>query len=188
MRNDSCGTCESCLSEFGYHLIHCGFSDCAYAYCDLCGITCIVGGWGDTNKPHQAPLRIQGTIQVETEPWLQPCACGGRFRSQSSPRCPHCASIHNLREERATGVPQSREQQSSAAPLQLPLVRLFFRQPTAQTFSPHSRILQAWILSSIPIVYPPLFLRIVLLESSTKDVGRESLPRGTEWEWLRVVA
>jgi hypothetical protein len=30
-----------------------------------------------------------------------------------------------------------------------------------------------------------IFFRLVLLESSTRDVGRESLPRGTDWELLR---
>jgi hypothetical protein len=34
-------------------------------------------------KPFQA-------ITPEIEPFLQNCSCGGKFRSGTSPRCPHC--------------------------------------------------------------------------------------------------
>jgi hypothetical protein len=94
------GECESCHSNFEYLLIHNGFSDTAYAYCDTCGTTCLVGGWDDKRKPREAPLKIQGPIQAETEPWLQSCPCGGRFRAKSSPRCPTCR--HVLSAELAT--------------------------------------------------------------------------------------
>jgi hypothetical protein len=90
MRNDGFGVCESCHSNFEYCLIHNDFSDTAYAYCDTCGMTCLVGGWDDKRKPKDAPLKIQGPIQAETEAWLQTCLCGGRFRAKSSPRCPIC--------------------------------------------------------------------------------------------------
>jgi hypothetical protein len=90
MQKVKLGDCESCHAKFEYYLIHNGFGDSAYAYCDKCGMTAIVGGWDDNAKPAQAPLKVQGPIQVGTEPWLQPCECGGSFRAQSSPRCPYC--------------------------------------------------------------------------------------------------
>src|ERR1700682_1246352 len=89
-RKDGDGTCEHCRARFDYYLIHNGFSDTAYGYCDHCGMTALVGGWDDRGKPAAAPWRIQGPIQVETEPWLEPCLCGGHFRSNGCPRCPQC--------------------------------------------------------------------------------------------------
>jgi hypothetical protein len=84
------GECDQCRGGFSYQIIHNGFADTAYAYCDTCGMTAFVGGWDDTAKPAAAPVKIHGPIQAETEPWLQGCACGGRFRHDASPRCPHC--------------------------------------------------------------------------------------------------
>lgn len=88
-RVDGYGACPS-GHRFPYMLVHNGFSDTAYAYCDSCGLTTLVGGWDDTRRPTAAPLRIQGPIQVETEPWLEPCACGGHFTASAEPRCPEC--------------------------------------------------------------------------------------------------
>lgn len=31
-----------------------------------------------------------GTVRAEIEPYIAPCACGGRFRTDAVPRCPHC--------------------------------------------------------------------------------------------------
>src|SRR5256885_14499528 len=49
-----------------------------------------LGGWGDSKQPKEAPLRIYQPILPETEPYLEPYACGGRFRHDASPRCPKC--------------------------------------------------------------------------------------------------
>lgn len=84
------GKCDKCRRSFDYQIIHNGFNDTAYAYCDLCGTTMFVGGWDDTRQPAGAPLRIHGPIQPETEKWLQRCTCGGCFRHDAAPRCPHC--------------------------------------------------------------------------------------------------
>jgi hypothetical protein len=88
----SIGRCDKCRAKYEYQIIHNGFNDTAYAYCDTCGMTTFVGGWDDTGKPATAPLKLHGPIQPETEPWLQPCSCGGRFRHDASPRCPHCST------------------------------------------------------------------------------------------------
>jgi hypothetical protein len=84
------GYCDGCGDVFEYQIIHNGFNDTAYAYCDTCGMITFVGGWDDQSKPPGAPLKIQGPIQRETEPWLQACSCGGTFRHDAAPRCPHC--------------------------------------------------------------------------------------------------
>lgn len=85
----SLGECERCHGAFAYELIHNGFGDTAYAYCDRCGTTALLSGWYQ-DIPAGAPLRVQGPIESETEVWLQPCSCGGTFRRNATPRCPHC--------------------------------------------------------------------------------------------------
>jgi predicted amidophosphoribosyltransferase len=87
----SIGTCESCHQPFEYALVHNGFADTAYAYCDRCGTTALLSSWYEKIPPG-APLRVQGLIEPETESWLQPCSCNGAFRRDASPRCPHCGA------------------------------------------------------------------------------------------------
>jgi len=85
------GVCESCQKTFQYYLIHCGFNESAYAYCDACGCTLLI------DLPFQEPgyradLQAQGLVSRHTEKWLDRCSCGGRFKAGASPRCPHCKS------------------------------------------------------------------------------------------------
>jgi hypothetical protein len=88
-QNASTGICESCRQSFHYSLVHNGFGDTAYAYCDRCGTTALVSGW-DKGVPPAANLKVHGPINPEAEALLMPCECGGAFRSDASPRCPHC--------------------------------------------------------------------------------------------------
>jgi hypothetical protein len=90
-RNDV-GNCESCGRTFTYQLIHNGFGDTAFAYCDRCGCTALLSGWYP-NIPAAARLKVHGPINVEAEALLMPCPCGGIFRATASPRCPHCVSV-----------------------------------------------------------------------------------------------
>ena len=71
-------------------IIHNGFNDSAYGYCESCGTVAFVGSYGDVKKPAAAPLKMHQAILPETEPWLEACACGGRFRANAAPRCPTC--------------------------------------------------------------------------------------------------
>jgi hypothetical protein len=87
--SSSTGLCESCDGKFEYALIHNGFADTAYAYCDECGMTALLSGWYD-KIPEGVLLRIHGPIETEMESCLQACPCGGSFRRDASPRCPHC--------------------------------------------------------------------------------------------------
>ena len=41
-RELSVGECEHCHGQFGYYLIHSGFNDSNYAYCDFCGKTAVL--------------------------------------------------------------------------------------------------------------------------------------------------
>jgi hypothetical protein len=93
------GVCESCRSYFQYVLIHNGFGDSAYAYCDECGKLCLLDCWYQ-EIPKSANVQWHKCIEPEIEPLLQPCSCGGHFKFGASPRCPTCHE--KLSAERAT--------------------------------------------------------------------------------------
>jgi len=99
MRTNDIGTCEHCEAHFEYHLIHNGFGDSSYAYCDKCGKACLLSGWFK-GVPKDANLKIHKCITPEVESFLQACSCGGRFKSGASPRCPTCHK--ELSADRAT--------------------------------------------------------------------------------------
>src|ERR1700720_1205354 len=83
------GNCESCASHFQYELLHNGFGDTAYAYCERCGRTALLSCWY-SNIPPEAHLKVHGPVNIEAESLLAPCECGGAFRAAGSPRCPKC--------------------------------------------------------------------------------------------------
>ena len=89
-------TCPFCntLIEVNYpDIIHAGFSDCGFLYCnrygDLLtwsmydvGYTTIIKG-----KP---PWSLGEEEKVKIENALIDCPCGGKFKFQCHPRCPSC--------------------------------------------------------------------------------------------------
>lgn len=81
------GTCEHCSRAFSYGLIHNGFNDTAFAYCDSCGRTAFFSAW--SKKPKEA-IFPQGPLPSHLEQLVIPCECGGHFRATAAPRCPHC--------------------------------------------------------------------------------------------------
>jgi len=85
----SVGVCEHCHKQFPYWLIHNGFNDSAYAYCDSCEYSVTLSGW-HRGIPAKAQLQIHKRISKDIEPFLKPCPCGGIFRADASPRFPHC--------------------------------------------------------------------------------------------------
>ena len=89
-REDGRGLCSCCGKEFVYYLIHNGFNDSSYAYCDLCGETCLLNLW---TLPVGVEINDCGVIPDDIEPKLRPCKCGGAFRRSAAPRCPNCSSI-----------------------------------------------------------------------------------------------
>jgi len=86
-REDGKGSCDSCGKHFGYYLIHNGFNDSAYVYCDRCGETCVLDLW---SLPDRVEIKEYGLIPDVIEPLLEPCKCSGKFRKGAAPRCPHC--------------------------------------------------------------------------------------------------
>jgi hypothetical protein len=70
-------------------LVHAGFSDIGYAYCDACGKTAMLSFW-DKRMPKLSNCPGQQEICAALEPFLTPCSCGGAFKWGSGPRSPHC--------------------------------------------------------------------------------------------------
>jgi hypothetical protein len=85
-RKDGEGVCPACQRQFAYMMIHNGFNDSAYAYCDSCGRALLLDLW---TAPEGVGLTC-GPIPIDAESRIAPCPCSGRFRSRSSPRCPAC--------------------------------------------------------------------------------------------------
>lgn len=83
------GQCEHCGHTFRYQIIHNGFNDSAYAYCNRCSFTVLLSGWTQTAK--RVPMCIHQRITPDLEMLLKPCPCGGTFRSSADPKCPDCA-------------------------------------------------------------------------------------------------
>jgi hypothetical protein len=88
-REKSVGVCEHCYKTFSYYLVHNGFNDSAYAYCDSCEYSVSLSG-RYKGIPDQAHLQIHKCISKDVEPFLKSCTCGGTFRADGGPRCPHC--------------------------------------------------------------------------------------------------
>lgn len=88
VRRDGIGSCEACGKRFPYYLIDNGLNDTAYAYCNSCGRTAFLEPY--THRPVAAPYKPFEPISEEVEPYLKPCACGGRFTANATPRCPRC--------------------------------------------------------------------------------------------------
>jgi hypothetical protein len=83
------GTCHECRATFAYSLIHNGFNESAYAYCNRCGTTAVLSGWA-SNIPPDASFQAHVKIAPGVESFLAPWPCGGRFTADAVPRCPSC--------------------------------------------------------------------------------------------------
>ncbi len=84
------GDCEHCGQAYRYSLLHAGFGDCSYAYCDCCGqlatfsySSSFLLSMPRIVSPHQV-------IDAAWEPFIRSCTCGGTFRREASPRCVVC--------------------------------------------------------------------------------------------------
>jgi hypothetical protein len=88
-REQSIGVCEHCRKNFGYYVVHNGFNDSAYAYCDTCEQTTILSRWHNPIPP-DVKLRVHRRISSDIEPFLKACPCGGTFRADAGPKCPYC--------------------------------------------------------------------------------------------------
>jgi hypothetical protein len=88
-RVDGNGTCEHCGQAFPYNLIHNGFNDSTYAYCDQCGCLAVLNLIELERHIGKLPPLVV-PISQEAEDVLAACGCGGKFRGESTARCPSC--------------------------------------------------------------------------------------------------
>jgi hypothetical protein len=109
-RQDGIGRCASCDATFGYMLVHNGFNDSAYAYCDRCGTTALFSAYASA-APAGVDVGFHGPLRADAEGWAQPCPCGGHFSGAASPRCPHCHE-----ELSASGAAEYIERNAAAGP------------------------------------------------------------------------
>src|SRR5262245_17088135 len=79
------GQCETCGKEFAYFLVHNGFNDSAYSYCNSCGRASILSGWYD-KIPAVAKLKLHHAIPETTEPHLEKCEYGRSGRPSMAMR------------------------------------------------------------------------------------------------------
>jgi hypothetical protein len=88
-RVDGVGSCEHCGYAFPYYLIHNGFNDSSFAYCERCGRLALLSRLELENGLGRA-LDVLLPLPLEAERLLRPCDCGGAFRWQAPARCPSC--------------------------------------------------------------------------------------------------
>ncbi len=94
------GDCEHCCRIYHYTLLHAGFGDYSYAYCDTCG-SLATFSYSSTFLLSLPALAVQHqVIDASWESFVLPCACEGQFRSGASPRCVFCS--HPLSAEHAS--------------------------------------------------------------------------------------
>ena len=91
LRQKDLGTCDKCGKQFEYYLIHNGFNESAYAYCDKCGCTAILDYYSKS-VPKGVEVGYGQAIEPVLEPFLRTCDCGGHFKIGAAPRCPHCGN------------------------------------------------------------------------------------------------
>lgn len=85
------GDCEHCCRIYHYTLLHAGFGDYSYAYCDRCG-TLATFDYSSSFILSVPALKTQHqAIEASWHPFIKECSCGGDFRSGASPRCVFCA-------------------------------------------------------------------------------------------------
>jgi hypothetical protein len=87
------GDCEHCSRTFHYVLLNAGIGDFSYAYCDACGMLATLAYSNREVSYLPQSSETHQDIPRDWEPYLRPCACGGRFRKSASPRCVYCNSI-----------------------------------------------------------------------------------------------
>lgn len=95
MDEQKIGKCDRCSGQFNYSLMHCGFGDCLYAYCDRCGATAFFDNYKFPNEL-KIFLRYSNSnyvIPKHLEPFIEKCNCGGNFKHDASPRCSNCHRI-----------------------------------------------------------------------------------------------
>lgn len=89
--------CSTCSELFSVEVLHAGFDDSEFLYCDHCHRVAVLNIYSGRSTAlrdlAQAGLwtwRDSPGARSQIEALLAPCECGGHFTFDAVPRCPHC--------------------------------------------------------------------------------------------------
>lgn len=88
-----CPACNYLIDVKYPKVIHSGFSNRGFIYCDKSGDLVIWGTYDQTYVsliPDKHPWTLNKKEQKILEKGLLDCPCGGKFKFTASPRCPNC--------------------------------------------------------------------------------------------------
>ena len=86
-----CPHCKHTVTFRGPY--HAGFSNQGFLYCDQDSTLLIFDAYNRHYEriiPNKHPWMLTQREKRLVEGNLQPCSCGGNFKFDSKPRCPHC--------------------------------------------------------------------------------------------------
>lgn len=92
--NLKCPRCFKTIHLKQKYPYHAGFSDQGFLYCNLCPNILLFSSYDPEFEKLVGKTKIPWSLSLEEkrkiESQLRPCPCGGRFRFDAYPRCPHC--------------------------------------------------------------------------------------------------
>ena len=88
-----CPSCNFVIDVSYPKIIHAGFSDCGFLYCDKSGDLVTWSSYDKTYQslvPNKHPWDLNAKEKAIIESNLVACPCGGKFPFAAKPRCPRC--------------------------------------------------------------------------------------------------
>jgi hypothetical protein len=88
-----CPFCHHVIEVNYPKVIHAGFSDCGFLYCNKSGDLITWSSYDKTYEslvPGKHPWMLSKKEQALIEGNLIDCPCGGKFTFAAHPRCPNC--------------------------------------------------------------------------------------------------
>lgn len=93
-------TCPTCKHSYYGRVLHAGFDDSEFLYCDRCfriALLSIYSRSADILLRLAVPAlwswRESAASRIEIEASLRGCECGGRFTFDAVPKCFNCQSV-----------------------------------------------------------------------------------------------
>jgi len=90
----NCPHCHKVIHLKQKYPYHAGFSNQGFIYCDSCPNIFEFHSYNQSYisvlGKHIHPWSLSSSEKKKVEDNLKPCPCGGYFRFNAYPRCPHC--------------------------------------------------------------------------------------------------
>jgi hypothetical protein len=106
--NTKAVSCASCAKTFSVALLHNGFNNSEFLYCDTCHRVAILNFYSRRSNLLLQLADMSGGVlwswrnsieaNRDIEMRLSPCQCGGHFSFQAAPHCPICRAALNLQD------------------------------------------------------------------------------------------